>query len=555
MAIERTSVLAGETKRRGLLSGRQSKGKTAALIVWGFATAALVLFLQVPGLLVGAAGFVLIFLATMDLDVGVTVWSKWQARRRMALRRRLGFDDFVPFELMPPGLEEGPTAAGSKARKAWSAQYARYREVPDGVDGLQFLEARPRRPAVAYHAGRGEQAYLSVTFAVDGPIQGLQGDAYVAQAQMHFGDLLAGWGGVQKIVTGLQITTRVIPSDSAMHEVWLERQMDPAAPEGLKRSYAELLDTLADASFVQRHFVTVRWDLSDRFITLAASRGEGAAGWLELVMEQLDSVMRRLATAGFVKVSPLSGPRLGAVLRHLQHPDWPIDRASDVNVAEGLGATRCWLPSHDEASWTEVVSASPDPLDPTLMLEPSSWHHRTCEVPPKAMEHRDLDGLWMAPLITSFEHPLLRTISTHIHLQPAQTAKAGARQDATSDAAEIAGQRRKGKIIDDESETALTASQRRYADLRSGGGHHGATWRMFVTISCRNRDDLLAATEQINEAGAAASIDRFDWFDSLHSTAQAFTWPLARAVTPEKQSAAVRAASQLAKDTKESIAA
>ena len=80
---------------------------------------------------------------------------------------------------------------------------------------------------------------------------------------------------------------------------------------------------------------------------------------------------RRLVDAMYTQVRPLSGPQLGAVLRHLQHPGWPIDRASDVTV------NTCWLPSHDEWSMTEVVSAAPDPGYPELLLAKSSWFHRT----------------------------------------------------------------------------------------------------------------------------------------------------------------------------------
>ena len=543
--VERTSFLAGETKRRGLLSGRRSRAQTVAWIVWAVAAALLILFLQVSGVLVAAVGAIVIFIATIDLDTGMTPWSRWQQRRRMALRRKYGLDDFAPYELIPDALQAVPPVDKAALRE-FTKRRAAYREVPDGVDGLHFLEARPRRAAVAYHAGRGEQPYCSVTFAVDGPIQGLQGDAFVAQAQVDFGELLAGWGSAQKIVTGLQVTTRVIPSDSALHEVWLERQLDPAAPEQLRQSYAELLDTLAHSSFVQRHFVTVRWDLSDHFRSMAAHREDGPAGWLELVNDQLDSVTRRLSAAGYTNVTALSGPRLGAVLRHLQHPDWPLERAKDVNVIEWPGTQRCWLPSHDEVAWTETVSPSPDPLEPDLVLAASSWLHRTCEVPPKAMELQPLHGLWMSPLITSFQEQVVRTISTHIHLVPARQAKPGARQDATSDAAEITGQRRKGKIVDDESETALSASQRRYEDLRAGGGHHGASWRMFMTISCRNRDDLSAATAYLTEAADQCGINRLDWFDSQHSAAQALTWPLARGVLSERQAASTRVASQLA---------
>ena len=83
---------------------------------------------------------------------------------------------------------------------------------------------------MAYHVPVGEEPYLSVAFSVDGPIQGLHGDTFVEHAQYQFGQLLAGWGSVQKLVSGIQTVTRVIPADSAAHEVWLQEHLDPDAP-------------------------------------------------------------------------------------------------------------------------------------------------------------------------------------------------------------------------------------------------------------------------------------------------------------------------------------
>ena len=138
----------------------------------------------------------------------------------------------------------------------WNA----YRDWPDGVDGLYWLESRPGLPAVAYHAGAGETPYVSAAFSVDGPIQGLHGDAFVARAQEAFGQLMAGWGSSAQLVTGIQILTRVIPADSALHEMWLQDQLDPDAPQDLQTDYTTLLGQLSSSSFVQRHYVVVLWD-------------------------------------------------------------------------------------------------------------------------------------------------------------------------------------------------------------------------------------------------------------------------------------------------------
>jgi hypothetical protein len=523
--VIRTSVLGGETKSRGLLSGRRSKGVLVAWIIAAAVFAVLVMFLQLAGLLVAAPCAVVLLVLTMDTGTGSTPLRRVQDRRRMAYRRRYGFHDFIPLDWRPPGLTP------EEAR----VEFNSYRELPDGVDGLYWLQSGPGVPAVAFHAGAGEAPYLSVAFRVDGPIQGLHGDAYVARAQAKFGELMAGWGASQKLVTGIQVLTRVLPTDSAYHEMWLQDELDPDAPVELQADYGALLDELSASGFVQRHFVVIRWDVDTRFTAIAGRRGPGLDGYLSLITSQLGIAQRRLVDAMYTHVRPLSGPQLAAVLRHLQHPGWPIDRASDVTV------DTCWLPSHDEWSMTEVVSAAPDPLDPGLLLAKSSWFHRTAVIPVQALESRPLDGLWLSPLLTGLDEQIVRTLSTHIHFVPAREAKVGARRDATSDQAEIIAQHRKGQLIDDSTELALSAANRRYEDLRDGAGHHGAVWAAFLTISTRTVQELTEATAHLEEAADAAGIARLDWLDTRQSAAQATTWPLARGMAAPKRTTTAKA--------------
>ena len=140
---------------------------------------------------------------------------------------------------------------------------------------------------MAYHAPVGEEPYLSVAFSVDGPIQGLHGDAFLEHAQHRFGQLMAGWGSIQKLVSGIQIVTRVLPADSAAHELWLQEQLDPDAPVELQADYAELLDERTAKSFVQRHFVVIRWNVNAQWHQVAGRRGTGLASWLSIVVDQL----------------------------------------------------------------------------------------------------------------------------------------------------------------------------------------------------------------------------------------------------------------------------
>lgn len=527
--MSRTSILGGETKSRGLLSGRKSRGTVALWVCAAIVSCVLVLFLQLFGVLIVLPLLATVFVLTLDSGTGSTPWRRISDRRRMKWRRKQGFDDFVPVDFRPPSLTP------DEDRREWN----RYRDVPDGVDGLYWLQSGPGLPAVAYHSPVGETPYLSVAFSVDGPIRGLHGDSYVAQAQAAFGNLLAGWGASQKLVTGIQTMTRVLPTDSAYHEAWLAEHLDPTAPEDLQADYGALLDDLAAHGYVQRHFAVIRWDVDARFLAAASRRGEGLAGYLAVVNAQVPRVKARLVEAMFHRVRVLSGPQLAAVLRHLQHPGWPIDRASDVTV------DTCWVPSHDEWSLTEVTAAAPDPLDPDRLLPLSSWVHRTAVIPVDAIESRELDGLWLTPLLMGLDDQVVRTVSMHVQLVPAREAKSGARRDATSDQADLLADQRKGRLVDDSAELALSAATRRWTDLRDGSGHHGVLWAGFITLSTSTLEELEVACSAIEEAADSAGIGRLDWQDTKQAAAQATTWPLARGLLAPRRTSADKALARI----------
>ena len=142
----RTSVLGGEAKSRGLLSGRRSKGVMVAWIAGAAVFGVLVLFLQFVGLVVAVPLAAVLLVVTLDTGTGTTPLRRFQDRRRMRYRRRHGFDDFVPIDWRPPSL------TSDEDRVEWNS----YRDWPDGVDGLYWLQSDPGVPAVAYHARSGE---------------------------------------------------------------------------------------------------------------------------------------------------------------------------------------------------------------------------------------------------------------------------------------------------------------------------------------------------------------------------------------------------------------
>ena len=178
--VTRTSVLAGDARSRGLFRGRRSRAVAAARYAAAAVVLVLLLLFQCGAWSSGCVLLVVVFGATADTGTG---------RQPLAVGRRQtpvvgtgsgpgsstsSRSTHRPDDLTPT-VVDGTRAERRAAARVWNA----YRDWPDGVDGLYWLESRPGLPAVAYHAGAGEDPYLSAAFRVDGPIQGLHGDAFV----------------------------------------------------------------------------------------------------------------------------------------------------------------------------------------------------------------------------------------------------------------------------------------------------------------------------------------------------------------------------------------
>jgi hypothetical protein len=515
-----TRVLGGEGESRGFFGGSTGKTRTVALIVVAPLGMVLTIALQGLGLGIWVAVSALVFVATIRTHRGSPL-VRFRARRRWAERRRTGTVVFKPVDDRPLDLD--PTVGSRKARKAKTREWNAYRDWPDGAEGMHWLQRAPGTPGIAWHVPTGEDAYLSVAFAVEGAIRGLESDSFLDQVTTAFGVLLARYGSRSMLPKRIQSLTRVVPVDSAYHEAWVWEQLDPDAVPSLVASYDQVVRLTAGAGLMQRHYVVVSWPLSAEFMAAAARRGPAQAGWRSLMVSEIESVRSHLITAKLGKVDPLTAAQTAAVLRHLQTPSWPIDQAGDVVVDAP------WVASHDELSATITDGVGPDG-------QPEQWWHRTALLPIESVETGPRTATWLTPLLSRMPHQIVRTLSVQIEVVPAADARRAARMDVSYDLATLAAQREKGVLSSEEVTAGLTAARSRLDDLRPGSGHHGAGWGAHLTISARTRADLIDATAKITEAAGNAGISSLDWLDTQQAAAAACTWPIARGMRPVARS-------------------
>jgi hypothetical protein len=512
-----TRVLGGEGGRRSFFGGSHGKTRTVGLIIVAIVGAMSTIAFQLVGLILTLVASAAVFLGTIRTHRGSPL-ARWQARRRWSERLTTGTDVFKPLSLREPQPEAGKLSRTERKQlaKDWNA----YRDWPDGAEGMHWLQKGIGEPGILWHTPTGEDAYLSVAFAVEGQIRGIESDRFLESAMSSFGAFLARYGSSSSLPNRVQSLTRVMPVDSAYHEawVWSELDIDHAVPD-LVSSYDEVVRLVSKAGLAQRHYFVLRWPITPAFLAAAARRGPAQDGWRTLMKTEIDAVRSHLRSAKLGVVESVSAAQLAAILRHMQQPSWPIDQAADVDIDSP------WLPSRDELSATITTGPAPNG-------SPEQWWHRTALLPIDSVETGPRTSLWLAPMLSQLPHPIVRTVSLQIEVVPASTARQAARMDVTTDLADLEAQREKGVLTSEELTAGLAAARSRLADLGPGSGHHGAGWVGHVTISAKTRESLIDATAKITEAAGNAGISSLEWLDTQQAAAAACTWPLARGMRP-----------------------
>lgn len=345
----------------------------------------------------------------------------------------------------------------------------------------------------------------------------------------------AGWAKFQaamarqgSLVRYLQQVARIVPFDPSDHVHWLIDSLPEQAPELLVRSYAELVDGVISQQEQNRTWLVVGVPATSEFYATAdrvtvpehmAEESDRDRADMR-TSSVLATELRRIISAGRsngLQFRPLDEQRLAAVTRSLQDPDQPLDRL------DGADRFSMWLP------W--IGSQSPR----YLVIEGSErpWYSRTAIVPRDGFAAGELPVDMLVPLLTGVNPAVVRTVSTHMTLVPATTARSEARDDVTMDRSAI--QQQAKEVSDGTSEAQMSASQRRLQDLQPGSGVHGAEWAMAMTIQAPSLDELEEAVNAVEEAAAEAHISHLVWQDHAHHLAMPLTLPLATGVRRRKK--------------------
>ena len=189
----------------------------------------------------------IVFLVTARTHRG-SILDRRERRVRWKDRRRAGIDRYTPFDVAQwdqlTQLTQDKTAS-KQDRWAAARDLAAMRTMPDGADGMGWLQMGRREPGIAWHAPMGEKPYLSVVFTVTGQLRGAEPNSVARRAAEAFGEFLASRAAPSSLLRRVQVTTRVLPPDNAFNAAWAEVSLDPTIPTNHPAvlSYGDVLRT------------------------------------------------------------------------------------------------------------------------------------------------------------------------------------------------------------------------------------------------------------------------------------------------------------------------
>lgn len=502
--MTRTAILGGEAGGRGIFGGKRSKGENrlryaaiaAAIAVW-------FVFGGITGIAVGAGIYAVAHLITYQLGAGRSVVTMFTGGLRWRWRSHHRLVEFVPPHALP-----AETPGGKRKRR----RAVPIRSVPDAVGAVRLMTYTPSgggKLAVLHHTNPGQEPYLSAVLEVQGQPSGLYEEDDVSASAERFGRLLSACGGPTSLIDGIQLLTRVVPVDPAIHEWYVLNNRSLTAPRQLFESYAELLGQARQTVEQHRNYLVAKIPLSASFSEMVRAGGGNPAeddSRCRVVSEEMNRLALLASNASLGPLRMLGPQRLAALLRSLQDPDYFVDDIENVDL------DTCWQPTRTTRRG---------------VLTNGKWLTRVARVAPEAVCLEPVNMRWLSPMLIGVQPAVIRTISMLIQMEPARKARAEARRDVAEDRGKVLAAVKDGRITDLSEQSQATASQQRLLDLRAGTGHTGARWGMYVSITTTEQAARRASDLIVDKAGDSG-LTGLSWLDGAHDLAQPFTWPLWR---------------------------
>lgn len=515
--MARMAVLGGERGHRGLFGGARSRLEWAgfcAFIAIAFLTATMTGFQWfgwVPAGILLVAGWACF-----------TPFSRWGERSYAAVkletlhtghRNRKGTSSYLNQTTGNPEWVPAQThkAIARGVKKAEKKPNFRAADAPLAVGTVRFFDVPTGGGSsiVVFKDSTRKQGAYTVIVETTGMGAGLTDEDGYDAPYLAFGNLLSFLAGQSSLITHVQPISRALPTDATDHLAWMASKIPAGVADVLIDSYAELTEMVQGESEQHRSYYGLLIPESASLARKAARYGGGDDGTGQVILDELSRFAGRANVGGRTGIRALGANHAAALFRSLQDPRF------DIDDLEGADLKTCWQ-SFDGAESPEYIRVNGGPVT------------RIGFIPKEAFEASARPVQMFQPLVKDVTPSVTRTITIIDHLIPAKAARAKARSDVALDKAGTDKLANAGVVSDGTDEVLLGASAQRLRDLRPGTGYQGLGYGMYLAITADTPQDLMAASDGIDEACSNSGIEQIDWLDGRHDMAFITCLPLVR---------------------------
>ncbi|MGJ9414433.1 SCO6880 family protein [Aeromicrobium sp. CF4.19] len=505
MAVQRASVL-GHVQRTGSVFGRNVS--TPQWITAGLG----IMVLIVAGLITQSAWTILI--------VGLLTFGGW----KLAGHTTVEGDSWVATRL----ARLSASRESRSGRSAWNRELG----LPAAIGPVRELVLRPSGAyddvavSLLHHASKrgswDKNSGVTAVLEIVGHGDGLRAVEDSNRSAARYGRLHSLLASGSSPVTQLDFETKVYPTNPAEEEAYYASLIDDRCPPSLRASMDQLSAQAASSSETYRSFLTVRLDK----VAVEERHGDKVLdldGFVGAVGDQLREVVRRVEAAEFDVVNVLNPAQVGAMVRNLYVPSFPLDVPAPLRRA-----TDGWSWPY-EVHPDYVLVRGPEVEDPMTGQKSSDWYHSVATIPLDAFPPHAVTGRWLAGLVTDVHPSPIRTIKVQQKLLSKRETRQRAISRLTSDRANMAADDKRARVSTGESEAAASVHQLILDDLthEQAAGVQGL---VHVAVSGRSEAELLTARQQMNEAAEEIGADRLKWHRHRHDLAMIQMCPLGKEV-------------------------
>lgn len=365
----------------------------------------------------------------------------------------------------------------------------------------------------------GPDSTISAVLEVVGGGEGLRSLIDANSDAERYGRFLSSLASRTSPVVQVDVETKIFPRHPDTTAAYFESLLAPDCSPELRASMEGLTDQVVALSEDYFSYVTVTFSLKE--LAYGADGPMTADQVADLAGEGLRTVVRRLTAAGIEVRDVLNPAKIGAVIRNLWVPVFPLHSTAEVtSAADGFA----WP---YEVKRDAVVVHGPELVDQDTGETTRDWWHAVATIPPRGFPPKAVDGRWLAGLITDVSPSPIRTVKVQHRLVSKSDMLRRTISRLTVDKADERSDEKKGRISSGSATAACSIRERMLQDLQHEDAA-GTQALVHIVVSGRTEIELKQAQRQLEEAADNMGISALKWHKNKHHVGMILGAPMGR---------------------------